>query len=43
MEVSALRKREIIRLLAYCLYGFAEVAALVFFCVAVYFVLCLLA
>jgi len=37
------KKREIIRLLAFCVYGFSEVVALIFFIVAVYFVLCLLA
>ena len=38
-----MKKREIIRLLAFCVYGLIEVTALVFFMVAVYFVLCLIA
>ena len=38
-----MRKREIIRLIKFCLHGFAEVTALLFFCIAVYFVLCLIA
>lgn len=38
-----MRKREIIRIIAYCVYGIVEVTALLFFCIAVYFVLCLIA
>ena len=38
-----MRKREIIHLLAVCVYGLVEVTALIFFMVAIYFVLCLIA
>lgn len=38
-----MKKREIIKLLAYCVYGFNEVVALLFCVISIYFVLCLLA
>jgi len=37
------RKREIIHLIGWFLHGLAEVTTLLFFCVAVYFFLCLIA
>lgn len=38
-----MKKKEIVRILAYCVYGIIEVVALLFFAVATYFVLCLMA